>query len=185
VTRLIAIDPGLKSGVAVFESGQLVEAFEVKPHETVLFTPLFTARKQYLGPPVSIQGHHARLISSVPPLTARKRCLETTVAIEDQYMGAGRAFKSIKTLIEIAGYWRLLAESYGMKTMRVNPRSWQASLKVKGQGNAKRAQCKRLSREYAVAIWGERAKAWTDNVSDAAHIGRWALVELAVKGRKK
>lgn len=100
-------------------------------------------------------------------------------------MGAGKAFKSIRTLIEIAGHWRLLAESYGMKTMRVNPRSWQAILKVKGQGNARRAQCKKLSKEYAVALYGERAKAWSDNICDACHIGRWALAELALEARKR
>jgi len=155
VTRLIAIDPGLKSGVAVFSDGRLLTAMEVNASEAAQAM--------------------ARMMNGEP----------TVCAIEDQYMGAGRAFKSIKTLIEIAGHWRLLAESYGMKTMKVNPKSWQASLKVKGQGNARRAQCKRLSQEYAVAIWGERAKAWTDNVSDAAHIGRWALAEIAMEEAKK
>lgn len=155
MTRLIAIDPGLKSGVAVFD-GELVEAYECTPMES---------------------RRVMRAIGNFNPLP--------TVAIEEQYMGANRAFKSIKTLIEIAGHWRLLSESYGMKTMRVNPKSWQASLKVAGQGNARRAQCKRLSREYAVAIWGERAKAWTDNVSDAAHIGRWALAEIKMQEAKE
>ena len=79
----------------------------------------------------------------------------------------------------------MLAESYGFTTMRVNPASWQAALKVRGQGNAKRNQCKRLSKEYAVALYGERAKAWSDNVCDAVHIGRWALAEIKVMEAKK
>jgi len=157
MSRLIAIDPGLRSGIAIFHDGKLADAFEVRPHE---------ARSKVFHP--------------------AERCLEpnVTVAIEEQYMGAGKAFKSIRTLIEIAGYWRLLAESHGMKTMRVNPRSWQAILKVKGQGNARRAQLKKLSKEYAVALWGERAREWSDNITDACHIGRWALTELEMKGKK-
>ena len=156
MSRLIAIDPGLKSGVAVFDDGELYEAHEMRPS---------AARFIFSGTYTAVTPH--------------------TVAIEEQYMGAGKAFKSIRTLIEIAGYWRLLAESYGMKTMRVNPRSWQAVLKVKGQGNARRAQLKKLSRQYAVSIWGERAKAWSDNVTDACHIGRWALAELAMREKRK
>ncbi len=158
MTCLIAIDPGLQSGVAFFEAGQLLDAYEAKPDRA--------------GEIIRRNNFYINGISQV------------TVAIESQFLGEGKSKKSIFTLIEIAGYWRLLAESYGMMTMRVNPKSWQKSLLVRGQGNARRAQLKRLSREYAVAIWGERAKEWSDNVTDACHIGRWALAELALKGRK-
>ena len=82
MSRLIAIDPGLKSGVAIFDDGKLFSVSEVLAKDA-------RVEMQYLECYVSGQN---------------------TVAIEEQYMGAGKAFKSIRTLIEIAGFWRLLAE---------------------------------------------------------------------------
>jgi hypothetical protein len=153
---VIAVDPGKHSGVAIFDAtGRLVYAFEVTSSVEIERT-----LREY-------------------PLPIR------ALAIETQYRGPRASFPAIAKCVEAAGLWKGLARVHGAEVLEVQPAKWQSVLKCKGMGRVKRDRLKRLSRELAAALYGERAKAWSHNICDAVHIGRWALVELAIKRRVK
>lgn len=157
---IFAFDPGIHTGVAVFirDRGRWVLA---ATHD------------------VNMRTHPGRVHAILRSWLSEGHDVEAAI-VEDQYMGKGRSFPAIRTLIETAGYIKYTLAAFGLHPTEVLPAKWQSSLHVKGSG--------RMRRDMTKAMASLAARRWTtlsvsEHVADAICIGAYYIDNLTIEER--
>jgi len=176
---LIAVDPGLTTGIAVF-----ARRHPIKP--ALLFARQIEIRRRPSDYLDALDDAQSYCDPERGPVQ---------VVLESQYQGAGRSFPAIRSLIEIGGYIRYVSLARGCEVEEVMPATWQAVLRIRGCRLIS-AQLKALAQEVVTARYGHDIASIGEHACDAICIGMWWLETVAMddkigkgsgyeKGRRK
>jgi hypothetical protein len=153
---VIGIDPGSKSGIAVFSlverNGKVAFILQsygwCSPADTKIIQECL----------VDIENKYARFVSS-----------EIEMAIENQHGGKMSA-GTFASLVRTRERWQCLAEARGIKVTPYHPRTWQSwAYDRTTPDDAKQASCDRVKARFGVDIDLDDEK--LSNAADAINIG--------------